>query len=208
MTSILTKIEAAKASLEQYAHEYDNDINKVEEFSKIAKDIAPNTNDADVIEIIFRGLLQKFLSLPSSLETLLLSNGNILSLIRFTLAFVPYVSSSSSSSSSSPTTTTSLSDTGLVAMVKMPYLLIEDLLDCLSIKNTESVWGIIETLIFDYTDKHPEFLARGIINIINIIVIIVIIIIIIIIIIITTTSSPSSSSYHHYHRYHDHIKAS
>ena len=183
MTSILTKIEDAKASLEQYAHEYDNDINKVEEFSKIAKDIAPNTNDADVIEIIFRGLLQKFLSLPSSLETLLQSNGNILSLIRFTLAFGPYVSSSSSSSTTT-TTTTSLSDTGLVAMVKMPYLLIEDLLDCLSIKNTESVWGIIETLIFDYTDKHPEFLARGII----------IIIIIILIIIITTTSSSSLSS--------------
>ena len=158
--SISTRIEVVQASLEKYSKEFDNDMSKIEEFSKIAKDIAPNTNDADTIEIIFRGLLEKFLSSSSSREALLQPKGDIISLIKFTLAFGPYVSATSSSSSS-------LSDTGLVSMAKMPYLLIEDVLESLSIKKAESAWGIVETLIFDYTSKHPEFLARGKIIIIN-----------------------------------------
>ena len=163
--SISTRIEAVQESLEKYSNEFDNDMSKIEEFSKIVKEIAPNTTDADTVEIIFRGLLEKFLSSSSSREALLKPNGDILSLIKFTLAFGPYVSTATSSSPSS-----SLSDTGLVSMAKMPYLLIEDMLESLSIKNAESAWGIVETLIFDYTTKHPEFLARGNITILSLII--------------------------------------
>jgi len=149
MNTISKRIESVQESLEKYSNSYDNDINKLESFANIAKELAPSTQDSDIIELVFRGLLEKFLSSKISIETLLNNNGNILSLIKFSLAFGPYVTSSS------------LLETGLTSMAKMPYLLIEDMLDSLSIKNAEAIWGIVENLIFEYTSNHPEFLLRG-----------------------------------------------
>lgn len=147
--SISKRIEDTQESLEKYSNSFDNDISKLESFANIAKELAPSTQDADIIELVFRGLLEKFLSSSKSIETLLHNNGNIISLIKFSLALGPYVTSSS------------LSETGLTTMAKMPFLLIEDMLDSLSIKNAENIWGTIENLIFEYTSNHPEFLGRG-----------------------------------------------
>lgn len=100
------------------------DISSNHEFSSLVKELSSETSNFDIeCELIYRTLLDELLVI-TTIDKILESNSNIMNLLNFSIKCAEYDGH----------------------LPKIPYLLIEDLVESQTILNAEKIWTIVELL--------------------------------------------------------------